>query len=72
MAEAVWYPTALLPSKHLSWSTIDDTKALATLTVGAVAVSLEFRFNTTGEVVGIYSPGRWGSFDRGYDRKPWE
>lgn len=72
LAEAVWYPTALLPSANLRWEPIDDTRALATLTQGNVSVSLEFRFNESDEVVGIYTPSRWGSFDGGYKQVAWE
>lgn len=72
LAEAVWYPTALLPGDDLRWSPIDDSTALATLSSGEVEVSLEFRFGPDGEVVGIYTPGRWGSFDGGYAQLPWE
>lgn len=72
LAEAVWYPTALLPGARLRWSAIDDNTALATLTDNGVTVSLEFRFNTAGEVAGIYTPARWGTFDGGYEQVPWE
>ena len=72
LAEAVWSPTALLPSETLSWSPIDDSMACATLTANGVSVSLEFRFNAAGEVVGIFTPGRWGSFGGRYSQKPWE
>jgi hypothetical protein len=72
LAEAVWCPTALLPSARLAWSPIDDDRALAALTDSGNTVSLEFRFNETGEVTGIYSPGRWGSFDDGFRQVPWE
>lgn len=72
LAEAVWYPTALLPSSSLSWAPIDDTRALATLTHGNISVSLEFRFNHHNEVEAIYTPGRWGSFDGGYKQVAWE
>ncbi|MGE3335272.1 MAG: DUF6544 family protein [Rhodospirillaceae bacterium] len=72
LAEAVWYPTALLPSETLIWTPIDDTKALATLTHGEITVSLEFRFNPSGAVSSIYTPGRWGSFPGGYEEVPWE
>lgn len=37
-----------------------------------MTVSLEFRFNEVGDVIGIYSPGRFGSFDSGYKQVPWE
>lgn len=72
LAEAVWYPTALLPQSGVLWSPIDDCAALATLTVRGTTVSLEFRFNEIGEVTGIYSPGRFGRFDGGYKQVPWE
>jgi len=72
LAEAVWYPTTLLPSRKLTWTAIDETKALATLTDHAVSVSLEFRFAATGEVTGIYTPARWGTFAGGYRQVPWE
>jgi len=72
LAEAVWYPTALLPSASLRWEPIDETRALATLKQGNISVCLEFRFNQNNEVAGIYTPGRWGSFDGGYKQVGWE
>lgn len=71
LAEAVWYPTALLPSTKLSWSAIDDHKALATLIECGVRVSLEFHFADTGQVTGVYTPARWGRFEGGYKQLPW-
>jgi hypothetical protein len=72
LAEAVWYPTALLPSATLRWTEIDATRALATLADHDVSVSLEFRFAETGEVTGIYTPARWGKFPEGYRQVGWE
>lgn len=72
LAEAVWYPTALLPQSGVVWSAIDGHSAKATLTDDGVAVSLEFRFNAASEVVTIYSPGRFGKFNGSYERVPWE
>lgn len=72
LAEAVWFPTALLPQSGVAWSPIDDHSAMATLTDRGTTVSLEFRFNEIGEVTGIYSDGRFGSFDGEYRQVPWE
>lgn len=72
LAEAVWYPTALQPNEFLSWDPIDEHRALATLAIGNLSVSLEFRFNQSNEIVGIYTPGRWGSFEGGFQQAPWE
>ena len=38
-AEARWVPTALLPSERVVWTTIDDSRALATLGAGQVSAS---------------------------------
>jgi hypothetical protein len=72
LAEAVWYPSALVPGRGLTWTAIDPTRALATLTTHGVTVSLEFRFGDSGEVTAIYSPARWGSFAEGYRQVAWE
>ncbi|UCF79566.1 MAG: hypothetical protein JSW03_04800 [Candidatus Eiseniibacteriota bacterium] len=72
LAEAVWYPTALLPQSGVVWSSIDNRSATATLTDSGITVSLEFRFNDADEVVAIYSLGRFGRFDGEYKKVPWE
>ena len=72
LAEAVWCPTALLPSAQLCWAPIDSRKASATLTHAGVTVSLEFWFNEEAEVIGVYSGGRWGRFGGGFNKIPWE
>jgi hypothetical protein len=72
LAEAVWYPTALLPTANLRWTPVDSRRAVATLTTHNPSVSLEFRFAATGEVTGIYTPARWGTFGGGYQQRAWE
>ena len=72
LAEAVWYPAALVPSDRLAWEGIDARAARATLTDRGTTVSLDFRFNEAGEVTGIYTPARWGTFDGGYAQAAWE
>ena len=72
LAEAVWYPTALLPQAGVQWTALNDNAAIATLTDNGVTVSLEFRFNDIGEVTGIYTDGRFGQFDGGYRKTPWQ
>lgn len=48
LAEAAWYPTALLPSQGVRWEGIDESSARATLRDGPNSVSLEFRFDAEG------------------------
>jgi hypothetical protein len=72
LAEAVWYPFALLPRNGLTWSALDEYTALATLADGPAEVALEFRFADSGEVESVFAQGRWGTFDGHYEQKPWE
>ena len=48
LAEAMWYPTALLPSQGVTWEPIGDSSARATLADGGTAVSLDFHFGADG------------------------
>jgi hypothetical protein len=59
LAEAAWYPTALLPSQGVRWEAIDDTSARATLTDGATTVSLVFQFNVEGAIATMRAEARY-------------
>jgi len=73
LAEAAWLPTALLPSQGVSWTAIDDSRALATITGGSTTTSVEFRFGADGLVESIFVPDRL--FDDGKNPPsvhPWQ
>jgi hypothetical protein len=57
LGEAVWFPTALLPSAShddgVRWEAIDDSTARATIVDGASEVSADFHFAPTGEITGM-------------------
>jgi hypothetical protein len=72
LAEAVWYPTALLPESGVTWTPIDDYRAVASLTDNGTTVSLEFRFNKENEVVGIYTTSRFKKAGGKYIATAWE
>ncbi|MBI3995852.1 MAG: hypothetical protein HY349_07740 [Nitrospirae bacterium] len=72
LAEAVWFPTALLPSESVKWSPIDNSRALATLTDSGTRVSMEFHFSDVGEIIGVFTPGRYREVDGKYELTPWE
>jgi len=78
LAEAVWFPTALLPSAGVTWRAVDDHSATATLTDRHTTVSLTFEFDATGDIVrmtgdryreeaGKYILTPWIVTCRGYD-----
>jgi hypothetical protein len=71
LAEAVWFPTALLPSQRITWSPIAHNKALATLTDAGTTVSLEFHFNAVGEITGVSTSGRYRAVDGKFELTPW-
>jgi len=71
LAEAVWFPTALLPGPDLRWEAIDDARARATLTDGALSVAAEFRFDDDGDVVEIIIADRYREIDGRYEPSPW-
>ena len=50
LAEAVWLPTALLPTDGLSWLAIDHSTSRVMLTDHGTTVSLDFGFGPTGEI----------------------
>jgi hypothetical protein len=72
LAEAVWFPTSLLPSQGILWEEIDHNKAKATVTDAGVTVSLEFGFNEQGEVISVYTPGRYREVNGTYELTPWK
>ena len=51
LAEAVWFPTSLLPGGPAVWSPIDNDSATLTLTDHGLTVSCIMHFNEQGEIV---------------------
>lgn len=73
LAEATWFPTALLPRHHVKWTAIDDHRALATLHARGTTAAVEFRFSDEGLVSSMYVPARL--FDDGRTPpvpRPWQ
>lgn len=70
LGEAVWFPTALLPSPDISWTGRDDLSAVVTLADHGTRVSLLFEFDDNGDVVRI-SGNRYKESGGGYTLQPW-
>jgi hypothetical protein len=58
LAEAAWYPTALLPSQGVSWEAVDDHAAKATLRDRGLSVTLLFRFGEDGLINSVRAEAR--------------
>jgi len=72
LAEAAWYPTALLPSQGVRWEAVDDRSARATLADGATAVTLLFTFDDEGLVTAVSTPARGRTVDGAVVPTPWQ
>lgn len=72
LAEAAWYPTALLPSHGVVWSSVDDRSAQATLRDGDITVALLFRFNQDGLIDSFRAEARGRGIGTATTTLPWE
>ncbi len=71
-AEAVWYPTALLPSQGVLWDVVDDHAARATLKDGELALTMLFRFNEDGLIDTVTAEGRGRTVGDTIVPTPWQ
>jgi hypothetical protein len=72
LAEAAWYPTALLPSQGVVWEPIDDQSATATLKVGHVKANLVFHFGADGLIQSVRTEARGRMVKGKMTPTPWE
>ncbi|SHE30190.1 hypothetical protein SAMN02745148_00075 [Modicisalibacter ilicicola DSM 19980] len=72
LAEAVWYPTALLPSQGVHWEEEGTRSAKATLTDGAISLTLSFDFNEEGVIDTVRAKARGRSVGEQSVPTPWQ
>jgi Family of unknown function (DUF6920) len=72
LAEAVWFPTALLPAYGVGWTPLDDSSARATLSVAATTVSLDFHFGHDGLVHRVFTSERARAVGGRFVLTPWQ
>jgi hypothetical protein len=73
VAEAAWYPTALLPSQGARWTAVDEHSAQVDLADGAVVVSLRLRFDPgTGLIDSVRAEARGRTVGQAVVMTPWE
>jgi len=53
LAEATWFPVALLPSVHLQWQAAGNLSAVAILRDASTEARLTVHFNTSGELMHV-------------------
>ncbi len=72
LAEAAWYPTALLPSQGVQWTPVDDRHARATLADGNTRVTITFGFGADGLIESVRAEDRGRTVARQVVPTPWE
>jgi hypothetical protein len=71
LAEAAWFPTALLPTQAVAWAALDESSSRATLTLGATTVSLDFHFGPDGLLQSVFTPERAREVGGRFVPTPW-
>lgn len=71
-AEAAWYPTAFLPSQGVRWEAVDDRSARATLSDGALSLTMLFRFDADGLMESVRAEARGRMVGQVTTMAPWE
>jgi len=72
MAEAAWYPTALLPSQGVRWHAVDDSSAKAIMKDAGITVTMLFRFNNQGLIDSVHAESRWRAVNGELVATPWQ
>jgi hypothetical protein len=73
VAEAAWYPTALLPSQGARWTAVDERSAQVHLDDGAIGVSLLLRFDAgSGLIDSVRAEARGRTVGERVVLTPWE
>ncbi len=72
LAEAAWYPTALLPGQGVRWDAVDDRSAVATLGDGSVCATLLFRFDEAHLVESVHAQARGRMVKGAFVPTPWQ
>jgi hypothetical protein len=71
LAEAAWYPTALLSSQGVRWEGVDARSARATLVDGPVSLTMLFSFNEEGVIEGVRAEARGRTVGTQVIPTPW-
>ena len=72
LAQAAWYPSALLPSQGVLWEAVDEHSAHATIRDGTLTLTLLFRFNSAGLIESARAQARGAGVGQKMVMLPWE
>lgn len=72
LAEAAWYPTALLPSQGVRWEAVGARSARATLSDGLIAPTMLFTFDSEGLLESVRAEARGRMVGSRIIPTPWQ
>ncbi len=72
LAEAAWYPTALLPSQGIRWEAVDAHCADATLVDGTITLTMRVHFDAAGLIESGRVEARGAVEGKSIVTMPWE
>lgn len=72
LAEAPWFPLALLPGHGVQWTPLDEHSARATLRAGSTTATVDFFFGADGLVERMYCAARMRDVDGRGVPTPWQ
>lgn len=72
LAEAAWYPTALLPGQGVNWVAVDARSAKASLADGEIRLTLTFHFGEDGLITSVHAESRGYATQGRVVPMPWE
>ena len=72
LAEAAWYPTALLPSQGVQWEAVDERSANATLVDGSIRLTMLFNFDDAGLIESARAEARGATVGKAVVMMPWQ
>jgi len=72
LAEASWYPTALLPGPGNTWEAVDERSAIATLTDGDTDITMQFAFDDQGLIETVRAEARGRTVGDEIVPTPWQ
>lgn len=72
VAEAAWYPTALLPSQGAVWSAVDDSTARLTFADDGLSVHVTVGFDADGRIATVRAEDRFRDTPDGPVATPWQ
>jgi hypothetical protein len=69
LMEAVWFPTVLLPNRHIEWSPVSELSAKAEIHFEGLRASAIFTFTPDGQIENIVTHDKFRDFKGSFEKE---